>query len=248
MSDSKKLLQFDLMDHTSIVYTRPFLYQFLHYVRCVNKHNILIMWTAATRPYIYQNLLLCNIGHYFHHILTFSDCNESESKYGAKKAYSYVIDKYPQYANMRSVIIDDLAVRNTRSDQKTYSRIYSLLPYTLRTVVQTYGAFNVDPIFIRDVDIFIRTKGLFGIARHQDDNNNYNDLDPLCPQYGDTVLLSLIELLDKDFFEDDDNDVTTDSDYDRFPKSYIVASSKSDHSHLQPLLWVKIDDDEDEDD
>lgn len=236
--DMKKLLQIDFMDNLPSVYTRPFLHNFLTYIRSVNRHNILILWTAGTQSYIHRALILCDIAHYFHHILTYSDCKESQIKYGLMKAYRYIIEKYPQYSDMRSVIIDNFAMRNAThrtTNEKTYSKIYSVLPYTIRTVVEMYGAFNVPPILINDIDTFIRTKGLYGVGPPSDSSA----VNPFIPKYGDTVLLSVIQILEQDLFTNDLHKPVPVVVKTR--PTYVIREAIST-GIVQPFLWTIITD------
>lgn len=120
----------------------PFLREFLRYLHDLNKHNVVILWTATRRPYIGHNLMLCDISNYFHHVLTYQNCKESDARYEVKKARDYISHKFPQYRNVRSVLVDDRAFSNSRGK---YSHVYSVVPFTIRTVVEVYGALSTSP-------------------------------------------------------------------------------------------------------
>ena len=120
----------------------------------------------------------------------------NRKKYGGKKSHSYLIDKFPQYADLRSVLIDNWAMTNAGGS--SYSHLYSVKPFTPRIIAQSYGAFNQAPSRISDIDLFLKTKGL-------DDDSEENSLkekeeDFFTPAYGDTVLLALIERLGLEVF------------------------------------------------
>ena len=203
--DSRRLLDIDFMDNNTRLYTRPFLRCLLNYVRCVNKHNVLILWTAGAESYIQRMLVLCDIAPYFHHVLTYQHCRESQDRYGTKKAYAYLKCRYPEYADLRSVLVDNLAVTNAvgGEDGETYTYIYSVEPFTPRKIVQSYGAFHIDQQDIMDLDLFIRTKGLRGKQKRGKGHETVQSLshcDPYQPDYGDTVLVSLILRLDREVF------------------------------------------------
>ena len=264
VADSKQLLQLDFTDNSWIMYIRPFLYEFLSYLRSVNKFNILVLWTAGKEQYINQVLILCNIAHYFHHILSYVDCRKSFEKYGAKKAYKYLIEKYPHYSHMRSIIIDNEAVYNAlgtrggenneyeRKTFKTYFKLYSVLPYTIRSVVQMHGAFNIPSTFIRDIDDFIQTKGLIGIRCFEEKEgggDQEEQLDPYHPKYGDTVLLTLMHILEKEVFNcgsgNDKNKVEPEllqSIESKISTSYVISNRETDvNTPLFPFTWMNIE-------
>ena len=195
--DMKRLLDIDFIDNLPKLYQRPFLFEFLNYISNVNKHNVIILWTAGTKSYIYKGLILSNIAHFFHHILYFDDCVESENKYGVKKSHSYLIDKFPQYTDLRSVFVDNWAMTNA-GKSSSYSYIYSVKPFTPRKVVESYGAFNKPPHLINNIDLFIKTKGLRDSKIRKKENKDF-----FKPEYGDTVLLALINRLDYEVFGGD---------------------------------------------
>lgn len=135
-NDGDYLLEKTTTKHVPGTYTRPFMFQFLDYIKSVNVNNIVIMWTAATKFYIYQNLLLLNLVIYFNHILHRKHCKESEKKYGKLKSYKYLIEKFPRYKNMRSVLIDNFAWKNGYNSG--YNEILSIKPYCLSTIQNSF--------------------------------------------------------------------------------------------------------------
>ena len=190
--DHRRLLDINFMDQLPSFYRRPFLFEFLNYLRAANKHNILIMWTASPRNRILRALTLCGIAHYFHEVLAYDDCIQSQTTYGGKKSYQYLKRKYPDYAEMRSVLLDNFALTNAKekAEEETYTYIYSVEPFTPRRIVQDYGAFGTDPWYINDVDDFIKTKGLRGKGPNPRPTGGG----------GDTVLLSLIRIMEQEVF------------------------------------------------
>ena len=160
------------------VYTRPFLYEFLDYIKSVNKNNIIILWTAGTFDYISRMLLLLNISQYFHHILFRNHCKESQKRTGYQKSYKYLINLFPIYKHLRAILIDDLANWNVDryNDKINYFRIISVKPFN-----------------IKDVQRF------FFKSTTTSSSNNIR---------GDTTLLNVINYLDKKlFFSNNDDDI-----------------------------------------
>lgn len=120
------------MDSLPSFYTRPFLYQFLDFLKSVNKNNVLILWTAGTRCYIRGAIFLLNIAPYFQKVLSRSDCEKSKAEFGFRKSHRYLTKLYPSYASMRSVIIDDQAKYNADDG---YDLIVNLAPYNADRVL-----------------------------------------------------------------------------------------------------------------
>lgn len=119
-------------DQLPSVYARPFMFEFLEFLKRVNKNNILILWTRAKKLYISKIVLLLGIGNYFDHILSRGDCKNSYKKYGIYKSFKYILDNFPNYIHMRSFLIDNLAYKNGTGDFTTdYYRLLSVKPYTL---------------------------------------------------------------------------------------------------------------------
>ena len=127
--DSDRTL--DPFGKSASVYTRPFMVEFLQYLKVINKNNILILWSRGKQYYISKMLLLLGICNYFNHILTRHDCNNSYRKYGCYKSFKYIVDKYPRYMNMRSFLIDDLALKNGGDD---YFKLVSVKPFNLTDI------------------------------------------------------------------------------------------------------------------
>ncbi|KAF7683164.1 hypothetical protein TCON_1621 [Astathelohania contejeani] len=207
--DEHQHLQLHFSDSFPSVYTRPFLYEMLDYMKATNKHNILILWSAGKGSYIQNILTLLNLGIYFNHILTYYDCIVSRNKYGVNKSYKYIITKYPQYSDMRSILIDNWAVVNAtgrkrknygtegrdrcgRTTKQQYSHLISIKPYTIRDVAKEFGAFNIPPHKIINIDTFIHSKGLYGKIIGNNDTIDELPGNFQVPSYGDTALLSLI--------------------------------------------------------
>ena len=107
-----KNIQLD--DHKTFasVYTRPYMYEFLQYLKKINKHNTIILWTRGEKRYIQKSVLLLDMANYFNHILSRDDCRTSKKKYGCYKSFRYIKDLFPTYSNMRSFLIDDKADEN----------------------------------------------------------------------------------------------------------------------------------------
>lgn len=151
-------------------YTRPFMYEFLDYIKSVNTNNVIVMWTAGTDIYIKQNLLLLNIAQYFDKILSRVHCHESKEKYNKCKSHAYLISLFPNYKRMRSILIDNLAYKN--GSGTGYSEILSIKPYTLLDVAKTYGAFGIASSNIENIAVFLISKGTRGIITNEKDNYN----------------------------------------------------------------------------
>ena len=198
--DEHYILDEDVTDHLPSVYTRPFLYQLLDYLKSVNKNNVIILWTAGANSYIQQNLLLLNICQYFDHVLSRKHCHESRDKFNVRKSYQYLVETFPQYKNMRSVIIDNYAWCN--SANTGYNKTISVKPFTIEDVVKSFGAFNVNPCDIGDLDSFIESKGKTG----KEINTRHRTSETYL---GDTTLLNLIQYLQKYFFNFNTRSETT---------------------------------------
>lgn len=272
--DEQQHLQLNLSDSFPSVYTRPFLYEMLDYMKATNKHNILILWTAGKRSYIQNVLTLLNMCQYFTHILTYYDCVLSKNKYGVSKSYKYIVNKYPKYSDMRAILIDNWAVYNAlgrkRKSYKTnyddgivkqqYSRLISIKPYTIYDVVKEFGAFNIPPHQINDIDMFIRSKGLNGKTNNNYNHNNGTDsstpgkLDQY-PSYGDTALLSLICFCEREIFgivatPTIQNKRSINSDYYIImlenDQLSLINRNKVENSNMirsrqcRPLIWIQI--------
>ena len=159
--DELYILEKNTTNNLPSVYTRPHMYQFLNYIKSINTNNILILWTAGTDSYIKQNLLLLNIAHYFDIVLSRKHCKESKKYFNGKsKSHAYIAHHFPQYKRMRSVLIDNFAHKNGSSTG--YTEVLSVKPYTLRDVVEMYGAYNIYPEYISDTLEFVNSKGTSG--------------------------------------------------------------------------------------
>lgn len=149
-------------------YTRPFMYEFLDFIKSVNTNNVIIMWTAGTDLYIKQNLLLLDIAQYFDNVLSRNHCRESEKKYGGKsKSHEYLVARFPKYKRMRSILIDNLAFQN--GSDTGYSEIISVKPFTLWDVAKTFGVFGVSLSNVEDLELFFTSKGVEGTIRQDED-------------------------------------------------------------------------------
>lgn len=170
-------------------YTRPFLYEFLDFIKTINTNNVVIMWTAGKDNYIKQNLLLLNITQYFHEILSRKHCEESLKLFGKIKSHQFLVSLFPQFKRMRSILIDNYAYEN--GYETGYSTLVSVKPFTLRDVVETYGAFGKHADVIRNTEIFLCSRGKLGLKRKRNE---------LVLRLGDTTLLNLIRYLQERLF------------------------------------------------
>ena len=133
------------VDNSKSIYTRPFLYEFLDYIKSKNK-NIIILWTAGTLQYINEKVLLLNLTQYFNHILHKSHCDQSKKETGVKKSYKYLKNKFPEYQHYRAILIDDYAVYNSYSNDdnvnlynENYFKIITVKPFDHKDVYFYYG-------------------------------------------------------------------------------------------------------------
>ena len=194
VTDTEFVLERDLSGKFRSIYTRPFLYPFLDFIKSVNKNNVIILWTAGTKFYINYALLLLNIAHYFDHVLSREDCDRSKRDFGMKKSHQFLVEQFPQYRNMRSVIVDNYALHNSRNTG--FSKVISIKPFNFSDIVRGLGAFEIPPVHICDVNAFMKSKGEDGFSKDYyfllDDSHN--------PYYGDTALLNLIKYMNGEFF------------------------------------------------
>lgn len=142
------LAVFDNEHEITSVYTRPFMVEFLEYLKKINRNNILILWTRGQRVYINRCVLLLGIGNYFDHILSRDECKISFKKYKCYKSFRFIIDYFPKYTNMRSFLIDNLAYRNgggckEKEEEDDYVNYYfkliSVKPFTIEDVKNKDG-------------------------------------------------------------------------------------------------------------
>lgn len=133
-------LELDRSDNLPSIYTRPYMFQFLQFLKIVNKNNVIILWTRGTRGYIQRCVLLLQIANYFDHILSREECNQSKEKFGCFKSFNYIKELYPQYGNMRSFLIDDRALENAgalkTSSSTSYYKLISVKPFTTRDMTR----------------------------------------------------------------------------------------------------------------
>ena len=185
-------------------YTRPFMYEFLEFIKGVNTNNVIVMWTAGTDMYIKQNLLLLNIAQYFDNVLSRNHCHESKKNYNGKiKSHEYLISRFPKYKRMRSILIDNWGYKN--GSDTGYSEIISVKPYTLFDVAKTFGAFGVSLSDVEDLELFFTSKGVEGTMKNvwrcaNDNDNNNGSGGSKRYRGGDTTLLNLIIHLQNKFF------------------------------------------------
>lgn len=135
--DSDQRIPSSSNDQLPSLYTRPFMVEFLQFLKRINKNNILLLWTRAKKLYVSKFVLLLGIGNYFDHILSREDCKSSYKKYKCYKSFRYITDNFPKYSNMRAFLIDNLAYKNggggdTRGGY--YFRLLSVKPFTLDDV------------------------------------------------------------------------------------------------------------------
>ena len=202
VTDVEFALERDVSGKFRSIYARPFLYNFLDFIKSVNKNNVLILWTAGMEFYINHALLLLNIAQYFDHVLSRKQCDESKKDFGKKKSHRYLIRKFPQYRSMRSIIVDNFALHN--SARSGYSAVISIKPFNFSDIVRGLGGFNVSPFCISDVYEFLKSKGERGKSTIADTGTMINSSYQL-PNYGDTALLNLIRYTDKEFFHSIEN-------------------------------------------
>ena len=160
------------------VYTRPFLYEFLDYIKSVNKNNIIILWTAGTFEYISQMLLLLNLPQYFHHVLFRNHCKESQKQTGYQKSHKYLINLFPIYKHLRAVLIDDLADWNVNKNDSNYFKIISVKPFNIKDVERFFFKSSVTNNNIAGDTTLLNVINyldveLFG---HENDNDNIYNL------------------------------------------------------------------------
>ena len=176
----KTLVYYDHSKHidcSKSIYTRPFLYEFLDYIKSINKNNILILWTAGTMRYVYEKLLLLNLSQYFNHILHKQHCDESKQETGVKKSFIYLKKKFPQYQYYRAIFIDDYAVYNSYSsslNNDNYFKIITVKPFDYTDVYFYYH--NRDKNNFGDstlLNLIIYLKETFFDFNHND-NHHYS--------------------------------------------------------------------------
>ena len=139
-------------------YTRPFLYQFLDYLKSVNKNNVLVLWTAGSDFYIKHALLLLNIAQYFDHVMSREHCDKSREVFGLKKCHKYFLSLFPQYSKMRSIIIDNYAWTN--SARSGFTCLISVKPFNISDVAKIYKTNIVDDSTLLNVILFLQ-KSIF---------------------------------------------------------------------------------------
>ena len=198
--DDLYILETTITNKLPSIYTRPFLYEFLNFIKGININNVIILWTAGTAAYIKQNLLLLNIAHYFDKVLSREHCKESKKNFNHKcKSHSYLVSLFPQYKRMRSVLIDNYAYKN--GCYTGYTEIISVKPFQLTDVVKMYGAYGVNPSQIKDIKLFILSKGKEGIYSSTLNDNylkRFKNINGI--YYGDITLLNVISFLQEHFF------------------------------------------------
>ena len=197
------------------VYTRPFLYEFLDYIKSVTKNNIIILWTAGMFDYISRMLLLLNISQYFHHILFKNHCKESQKRTGYQKSYKYLINLFPIYKYLRSILIDDLANWNVDkyNDKINYFRIISVKPFNIKDVRRFFFKSTTSSNNIREDTTLLNVinyldKKLFFSNNDDDDICNVNKEDVKIIKYKlylDCKNLLSISNCDNNNNDDDDN-------------------------------------------
>ena len=162
--DSKNELK--TLDQLPSIYLRPFLFEFLDYIKSINSNNILILWTHGTEKYISEMLLLLNMSQYFNHVLSRNHCNDSKLQYGCIKSCHYIKKMFPEYVNYRSILIDDLADYNSgiiiddnhsnRDGGGGYYKIIRVKKFDIQTIKQTkYGI--SDTTLLNLIKIFSKT-------------------------------------------------------------------------------------------
>ena len=168
------------LDKSSYVYSRPYLYNFLDYIRQSNKNNIIILWTAGTFEYISKMIFLLNISHYFNYILHRDHCSISKKKTGCRKSYTYLISLFPQYKYFRAILIDDYAIDNTKCDNNNddYFQIISIKPYTYKDILihlSSSNSNNIGDNTLLNLILYLDTKYFNYKNRKIKNNNNSNN-------------------------------------------------------------------------
>lgn len=228
-----------VLDNTSTnklpsTYTRPFMYEFLDFIKTVNTNNVVIMWTAGTDLYIKQNLLLLNIAQYFDKVLSREHCNESKKEYDGKcKSHAYLVSRFPKYKRMRSILVDNLAYKN--GADTGYSEILSIRPYNLWDVMGTYGAFGVSPSNIADAKQFLLSKGTRGTftSKRARGQNRIQRGKVRNNCRGDTALLRLIYRLQKRFFP-----IYDEKRNDGLSKNLSIQTEKDERLKIVEIRFV----------
>ena len=241
-------------------YTRPFMYEFLDFIKSVNTNNVIVMWTAGTDMYIKQNLLLLNIAQYFDNVLSRNHCDESQKNYNGKiKSHEYLISRFPKYKRMRSILIDNWGYKN--GSDTGYSEIISVKPYTLFDVAKTFGAFGVPLSNVEDVELFFTSKGVEGMIKENEKknniwdekkkrknvwwcascNNNNNNSSISSKRYrgGDTTLLNLIIHLQNKFFNIYDAQKIVHYDYGHPPHNNNNNNNNNNSNIKTQILNVR---------
>ena len=151
-------LELDISDNLPSIYTRPYMFQFLQFLKIVNKTNVIILWTRGTREYINRCLLLLKIANYFDHILSRIECNQSREKYGCFKSFNYIKELYPQYSNMRSFLVDDRAIENGGGPKKSsYYKLICVKPFTIIDIQNTTDTTLFNVMLYLDKSFFTTT-------------------------------------------------------------------------------------------
>ena len=158
------------------LYTRPFMFQFLNFIKKVNKNNVIILWTKGQKMYIQRAVLILGIANFFDHILSREDCDLSKKKYNMYKSMEYINELFPDYRNMTSVLIDDYAFINGSGKPKyqlksSYSELIKVEPYLIENVLQFNDNVLLNLMLYLDSEYFFSSE-LFHSAK----NSIYNVL------------------------------------------------------------------------
>ena len=156
------------------LYTRPFMFQFLNFIKKVNKNNVIILWTKGQKMYIQRAVLILGIANFFDHILSRKDCERSKMKYNMYKSMEYINELFPDYSKMTSVLIDDYAFINGSGKPKyklksSYSELIKVEPYLIENVLQFNDNVLLNLMLYLDSEYFFSSE-LFHSAK----NSIYN--------------------------------------------------------------------------
>lgn len=109
-----------------LYYVRPYAKELLEGLRSLNPKNLLVLWTAATNPYVYDVLYKTPIGPYFDHVFRREHCEESMKRYNLLKSARYVQKLMGDPEDYLWILIDDNAAVNGKD---TYDEIIEVNKY-----------------------------------------------------------------------------------------------------------------------
>jgi hypothetical protein len=131
-------------------YVRYFAADLLRLIEYIHPSNILILWTAATDPYVSDILFKTKLGSHFRHVLTWTQCRESMlEENGVVKSAKYLL-RYlsanephlttvgetfsrPDWHQYVCVLVDD---KSSVNGMGSYHSEISVAPYDERAVLR----------------------------------------------------------------------------------------------------------------